>query len=75
MVKSKFIQVGISRNINPEFSVTYIKRSRKYNLFREIDGMDLGNHTRNNMLKFGFTSKQLVIINKKGTVNFQRKKR
>ncbi len=67
--KIKYRVVGIEENINPQLSITYLKGADTYNLFRESDGLDLGNHTRERLLSLGFTKNQLKQFEESGTVN------
>ena len=57
---------------NPNISLTYIGKGN-YNVFRETDGMDLGNYHWSNIVKtMGFSKKQLDDVKKEGTTNFVR---
>lgn len=56
---------------NPDVSVTHINRNI-YNVFRETDGIDLGNYNDKAMFRFGFSKTQLDKVRKEGTTNFCR---
>ena len=69
--KKKYKIVKMSENINPDFSVTHI-RGTIFNIFREADDYDLGNHHRENIQSYGFSRKDLDYVKKHGTTNFKR---
>jgi hypothetical protein len=70
----KFRIIGLKQNINPDFSVTFLRNQKDYgnmfNVFRESDGLDQGAFSENMLLKQGFTKSQLDRVRKTGTTNF-----
>lgn len=69
--KALYRKVGINEKVNPDFSLTHIKGTT-FNVFRESDGMDLGNYHRDNIQSYGFSRSQLDRVKKEGTTNFKR---
>ena len=71
---SKFRIVNIKQNINPDISVTSLKKDSKrgnmYNVFREDIDVDMGAYSEPVMISHGFTKEQLRKVRKSGTTNF-----
>lgn len=70
-MKTLYRKLTLKEKANPDFSITHI-RGTTFNVFRESDGMDLGNFHRDNIQSYGFSRKQLDDVKKSGTTNFKR---
>jgi hypothetical protein len=79
MTKRKFRIIGLNQNINPDFSVAFLRHQEGYgnmfNVFRESDGTNQGAFSENMLLKQGFTKSQLDKVRKTGTTNFTGEKK